>query len=219
MKDFLKNNGLVLFLYALVISVALYYIYRYEKTAINVYINQYVGNKLANAFFYYITYFGDGRIAGVLLLGIMLYNVRHGLYAVFSFLSSTIVATTLKYFYFDDVNRPFYVYQWMEKHDITYVEGVDLHIHNSFPSGHATQAFAIGMCLLFVVPNRWLKLLIFFIALLTSVSRVYLSQHWLSDVTAGSFIGLTFSLIYYYVFIYRNRFQKLDRSLFSFNAS
>ncbi len=220
MKNFFRDNFIIFFLYSLAVGSALFYIYNYEKTAINVYLNQYVGNPVANAFFYYITYFGDGLIAAALLLGILIYNVRLGLYSIFTFLSSSIVAAFLKYFFFGHVNRPSYVYQWLETHHpITYVEGVELHIHNSFPSGHATQAFAIGMCLAFVLKHQGLKVLIFFIALLTSASRVYLSQHWLSDITAGSFIGFSMSFLFYYLFYHRNKFQKLDRPLFSFISS
>jgi len=93
------------------------------------------------------------------------------------------------------------------------VDGLDLHIHNSFPSGHATQAFAIFMCLVYVVKNPYLKFGIFSIALLTAVSRVYISQHWLADITAGSFIGTLFSIIYYFVFIFKNKFPHLNRPI------
>jgi membrane-associated phospholipid phosphatase len=216
LKDFLKNNFLILLLYLVAAGIATTYIFSYEKVDINLYVNQYVGNKFTDIFFYYITYFGDGRLAGVILLIILIYNVRIGIYAIFSFLSATIVATSLKYLFFDDENRPFYVYSYIQKHDLKYVDGVDLHIHNSFPSGHATQAFAILLCLAFVSSKQSVKVLMLFLALLTSLSRVYLSQHWLIDITAGSFIGIVFSIVYYYAFIHKDKFQKLNRSLFSF---
>ena len=205
-------------LYALAFSIACFFIFSYEKTAINLYVNSFVGNPAANSFFYFITYLGDGRLAALILLIILTYNVRYGIYATFSFLSATIVSNSLKYFFFDDVNRPFYVYQYIERHDLNLVEGVDLHIHNSFPSGHATQAFAILMCLAFVSGRPGTKMFFFFIALLTSLSRVYLSQHWLVDITAGSLIGIFFSLLFYYVFIHRNKFLKLDRPLFTLRS-
>jgi len=217
-KVFLKNNGLVIGLYLLLLIVASYFILAFDKVGINVYVNQYVGNRYLNAFFYFVTYLGDGRIATLILIAIILYNVRTGIYATFSFLSSALVAAILKYTYFDDENRPFYVYQWIEKHHpITYVEGVDLHIHNSFPSGHATQAFAIFMCLAFLSRRPFFAVFFFVVAVITAFSRVYLSQHWLIDITAGSLIGTVTALSYYYVFIYRNRFSKLDRSLQDFN--
>jgi membrane-associated phospholipid phosphatase len=217
-KDFLKNNFWILFLYILTLSAAAYFIFQYEKIAINLYVNRYVGNKFVNGFFYYITYLGDGRLAGILLLVILLYNVRLGLCATFSFLSATIVANTLKYFFFDNVNRPSYIFRWIEKHPVNYVEGVDMHIHNSFPSGHATQAFAILLCMAFATGKYSFKYPLLILAILTSFSRVYLSQHWLVDVTAGSLIGTGFSVLYYYLFIHKNKFEKLNKSLFAFKT-
>jgi membrane-associated phospholipid phosphatase len=219
-KTFFKNNALVTGMYLIMLIVAVLFILSYEKIAINVYLNQYVGNGFFDAFFFYITYLGDGRVAALLLLLILVYNVRTGIYAIFSFLSATIVSNTLKYTLFDDVDRPWFIYQWIEKHhNITYVKGVDLHLHNSFPSGHATQAFAILMSLAFVIPNKFLKLLLLLLAVLTSLSRVYLSQHWLIDITAGSVIGIGFSILYYYAFIHKDKFSKLNRSLFAFKTS
>lgn len=218
MKDFLKNNFLILTLYFIVFGTAILFITQYEKIDINLYVNQYVGNKYLNDFFYYITYLGDGRLAGILLLVILTYNVRLGLCSTFSFLTATIVSNTLKYTLFDDVNRPSYIFQWIDKHPINIVEGVDMHIHNSFPSGHATQAFAILLCMAFATGRPALKYLFLLLAILTSFSRVYLSQHWLIDVTAGSLIGTTFSVICYYLFIHRNKFEKLNKSLFDFKT-
>jgi membrane-associated phospholipid phosphatase len=215
-KDFLKNNFVILFIYLITAGTALFFILNYEKNPIHLYLNQYVGNKFLDLFFYFITYLGDGRMAGILLLVILLYNVRLGLYSASSFLSATIVSNTLKYTLFDDVNRPFFFYQWIERRSITYVEGVDLHIHNSFPSGHATQAFAIFLCLAFTSRKQSWKLFFLALALLTSFSRVYLSQHWLADITAGSVIGLFFSLLYYSIFIYRNKLQNLNKPLSAF---
>src|SRR5690606_11975826 len=121
----------------------------YEKIAIHLYINQFVGHKIVDNFFFYITFFGDGTMAAFLIVLAGLYNIRLGIYAVLSFLSSTVISVALKYLFFDDVNRPSFIFKYIHKYAITYVDGVGQHIHNSFPSGHATQAFAILMCFVF----------------------------------------------------------------------
>jgi membrane-associated phospholipid phosphatase len=217
-KAFLKNNFWVLFIYLIVLGTALFFVFNYEKTAIHIYINQCVGNSFFNAFFYYITYLGDGTVAVFMLLLILLYNVRLGISTTFSFLTATLFATFLKYFFFDDVNRPYFIFQWIKHYDLKYVEGVQLNIHNSFPSGHATQAFAVFMCLVFASKNQSVKLLFLLLALLTSFSRVYLSQHWLIDVTVGSMIGMAFAMLFEYLVIYRNKFEKLNKSVFAFKT-
>ncbi len=213
MKDFIRKNSLVLSRYFILLAVSLYFIFSYEKYSIHLYINQYVGNKYLNAFFYYITYLGDGALAVFILLVILFLNVRLGVYAAVSFLSAALVATILKRLIFEDVNRPSFIFQWIEKRELKLVEDVELYIHNSFPSGHATQAFAILMCLVFASSNRFLQISFFILALLTSFSRVYLSQHWLVDITAGSMIGVAFSALWYFVFMNNDKFSKLNKPL------
>ncbi|MEO6303670.1 MAG: phosphatase PAP2 family protein [Bacteroidia bacterium] len=219
MKAFLKNNFAILFLYITAVTVALFFICNYEKATIHIYLNQFVGNKLLNNFFYYITYLGDGAIAPFLLLGLLIYNIRLGIYATVSFLTAALTAQFLKHFFFDDVNRPWFIFQWENHFPIRYVDGVEKYIHNSFPSGHATQAFAIFMCLIFFTKNHLLKFVFFGLAMGTSLSRVYLSQHWLVDITVGSIIGTVFSLLWYFLFIQKNKLEKLNKPLFNFKRS
>lgn len=219
MKHFLKNNGWILGIYLLLLSSALYFIFTYQKVNINLYVNQFVGNYYLNSFFYYITYLGDGTVAVFILLMILLTNIRLGICATVSFLSAVVISNSLKYFFFDDVNRPHFIFQYIEKqHQLNYVQGVDLYLHNSFPSGHATQAFAILMCLAFASKKHSFKFLFLVLAVLTSFSRVYLSQHWLVDITAGSMIGMFFSILYEYLFIHKNKFEKLNKSILAFKT-
>ena len=215
-KQFLKNNGWLLAVYCILFATALWFIFNYDKVAVHIYLNQFVGNKFLNLFFYYITYFGDGLVAPFILLIILVYNVRMGIYAAASFLSASLFSQLLKRFFFDEVNRPSFVFNYYNTYPLTYVDGVDRYIHNSFPSGHATQAFSIFMCLAFLTRNNYLKAVFFSVALLTALSRVYLSQHWLTDITAGSLIGLLFSLLFYYLLIGKNKFQKLDKPISAF---
>lgn len=213
MKAFLKNNSYILILYLLLLITSVSFLASYEKVAIHYYLNQFVGNKFLNLFFYYITYLGDGRVATFILLLILLYNIRLGIYVAASFLTATLFSIAMKHFFFDDVNRPSYIFKNFDGRKLTLVEGVDMYIHNSFPSGHATQAFSILMCLVFVTKNPAFKLLFFALAFLTAISRVYLSQHWLADITAGSCIGVFFSILYYFIFIQANKLEKLNKGL------
>lgn len=218
MKGFLKNNSYILLIYLVAIAVSIGFLLNYEKATIHFYLNQFVGNKFLNIFFYYITYLGDGTVAAFILLIILIFNIRLGLYATASFLSATLLSITLKHQLYDDVNRPSFVFKYFIGKKLALVDGVDLYIHNSFPSGHATQAFSILMCLVFTTKNPAYKFLFFGLAFLTAISRVYLSQHWLVDITVGSIIGMLFSILYYFVFIHRNALQKLNRPLFPFKT-
>ncbi len=213
MKILLKSNKLLIALYASIILTLTYFLLNYDKVQIHVYLNQFVGNKLFDNFFYYITYLGDGSVAFILLLFILFYNVRLGICCTTSFLVAAIVSTILKYGFYDDVMRPWFVFQYFVKIPITYVDTDNLNIHNSFPSGHSTQVFAIFICLAFFAKKNLNKLLFLALSLLTAFSRVYLSQHWLVDITVVSLIGSSTSLLLYYYFITKDRLPKLNKPL------
>ncbi len=215
MKDFFKNNAWVLLLFTSSVLISCYFLFTIHKHTLHLNINQYVGNYTLDRFFYYITYLGDGLIAVFLLMIVLFYNVRLGIYTTFSFLGASLFSIGLKHLFFDDENRPFFIFNYINPQPLNLVDGVHEYIHNSFPSGHATQAFSIFMCLIFFTKNQTLKFTLFAIAVLTAFSRVYLSQHWLIDITVGSFIGFCFSVVYYFIFVHQNKFQNLNKSIFA----
>ncbi len=58
----------------------------------------------------------------------------------------------------------------------------------SFPSGHATFAWALAVVLAAKEPRA--KYFFYILALLISLSRIYLGVHYPADVVGGSFFGL-----------------------------
>lgn len=74
----------------------------------------------------------------------------------------------------------------------------------SFPSGHtqsATSIFSIMAIRFGILKKRiWFCLLMFLIIILVGISRMYLGQHYLTDVLTGFVIGLIISAAAYYVF-------------------
>jgi membrane-associated phospholipid phosphatase len=69
--------------------------------------------------------------------------------------------------------------------------------HFSFPSGHTMGAFGFFLILNHFMPaNKWYISLIFFLlACACAYSRIYLGQHFFSDVLAGSIIGVLISCL------------------------
>ncbi len=59
----------------------------------------------------------------------------------------------------------------------------------SFPSGHATIAFAFSTIMAEAVPNELWQSFWYSIALLVATARMYHNAHWFTDVLAGSLIG------------------------------
>lgn len=62
---------------------------------------------------------------------------------------------------------------------------------DSFPSGHATQAFAIASVVAAHTENAWLQGGAYGLATLVGLARVERREHWLSDVVAGGLLGTT----------------------------
>ena len=60
---------------------------------------------------------------------------------------------------------------------------------NSFPSGHATQAFAVASVISAHSDQVWVSVTAYTIAGLVGFARMYHNAHWTSDVTAGALIG------------------------------
>ncbi len=61
----------------------------------------------------------------------------------------------------------------------------------SFPSGHTTAIFSIITSISIAVP--WTAVLLFPIACMVGISRVYLGLHYPTDVGVGAVIGLIFA--------------------------
>ena len=68
----------------------------------------------------------------------------------------------------------------------------------SFPSGHSITSFAIALAIGMFYPDLQIVLLV--VALLIASSRIILGMHFLSDVLAGSAIGILLGYFSYHVF-------------------
>jgi membrane-associated phospholipid phosphatase len=123
---------------------------------------------------------------------------------------SGIFTQILKRTYFQKSPRPFKYFEDIA--DLHLVPGVEQLSWKSFPSGHSTTAFAIMICLSIIVKNNFYKLAFFILAALIAYSRVYLSQHFLTDILAGSFIG-TFTGLWLHQVIERLSWPWLDKNV------
>lgn len=61
--------------------------------------------------------------------------------------------------------------------------------HESFPSGHATVAFAVATALAHETPDRLTDVGLYAAASLTALGRMNDDRHWFSDVVAGAVLG------------------------------
>lgn len=157
---------------------------------------------LADIFFKYITYIGDGTFILIVGLLTILYSYRLGVKIVLSYAISGIFVQFLKRMVFTEIYRPPKVLSALLP-QLHKVDGVDLYYFNSFPSGHTTAAFALFTILALECKSPLLKVLLLLPPLLVAYSRMYLLAHFLGDVYLGAFLGTSFSVIVYF---YLNQF-------------
>lgn len=202
----IKQQNLFFVFYALAFAMGLYFVFSFEKLEGHEVINQY-NSSFFDVFFYYITYLGDGVLSIIMLAIVAIYNHRYAIVGAISFAIAALITQVLKITIFDHVERP-YIALWNYFHHNPNSHLVLEYnkLHNSFPSGHTTGAFAIFMFLALFSKNKWLGLACSILAVLSSFSRVYLSQHFVEDTLAGSLIGIFVSLIVFS--IYKNSQSK-----------
>jgi undecaprenyl-diphosphatase len=68
----------------------------------------------------------------------------------------------------------------------------------SFPSGHSITAFGVAVSLGLFYP--YLLMALVAVALLIAISRIILGMHFLSDVLAGSAIGVALGIASFHIF-------------------
>ena len=151
-----------------------------------------------DTFFKYITWLGSGWMVAVLVLVLLFVRVHDSVMFLAGNLVVTVIVQAGKHLFFPHALRPV---AWFQGRDVLHlVQGVPMHLYNSFPSGHSATAFGAFVMMVYLTRNRPLKFLWLLLALLTAFSRVYLSQHFTEDVVAGSFIGFAGMLATVYYF-------------------
>ncbi len=195
--------------YLLVIVICGFFLVRFTKTEIHLWLNSY-NSDFFDIFFKYLTNLGDGICLPVFLLIMVWYKYRNGLYLVIVFLLSGLFVQLLKRFVFHDIARP--VHFFGDAVQLHLVKGVDQLCCNSFPSGHSATAFGFYLCFAIVSGKTWIKVAMFILACLVAYSRVYLSQHFLIDIFAGSLIGVITATACY-PWIYSLKASWLDLNL------
>lgn len=195
-KRFFQQHSAFFLPYLIFLLCVAYILLIFDKSEIHLFFNQY-HNPFLDTVFYYITFLGDGITAFSVSFIFLFINKRHALFIFLSNAVASLLAQYLKHYIFPDMDRPKLFFQHLKA--LYLVPGVDNASYNSFPSGHATTAFATSLCLALILQNKVLKFSFFCIAILIGFSRIYLSQHFISDVYAGSILGVSVTCIFYWI--------------------
>lgn len=190
-KDFLQSKFVALCLGTTIIF--LYPVLVFPKGEFELLINQFHYPSL-DLFFKYITHLGDGSLLAVLLIVTLFYKYYTSILVAFSILFQSIIISIFKRGFFKGLERPMAFFD--ESVSLNFVDGVDVHSANTFPSGHTATGFAIFTLLFIIINNRGIivSTLLFLLAFLVGLSRIYLLQHFVIDVYFGAIFGI-FSVV------------------------
>jgi membrane-associated phospholipid phosphatase len=161
--------------------------------------------KQADYFFNYVTFLGEWLLWVPLFVYAIFYN-RNFLIAVLSALIiCTVITHLFKQVIFLGEPRPLRLLQDVAR-AVPLIK--DNRYLNSFPSGHTSTAFTTALLLAFITRRKFAVFVFPLIAFLVGYSRVYLAQHFVTDVLAGMFVGIISSyaaLLIYNYFLQKKR--------------
>jgi len=178
--------------------VGLIFVINYPKLEIQRYINSFYHPK-ANIIFNFLTHFAEGWFTVPLLAFLFIYSWRKALYISLIYGVSSLLVAILKLFVFSSFKRPHWFNELIHDKNYNWIEGLKMHDDFSFPSGHTTVAFCIFFGLALIIPNKKIGAALIALASLVGFSRTYLSYHFLMDLVAGSFLGVSTALGMFYI--------------------
>ena len=159
-------------------------------------------NEIADQFFKYFTHYGDGLMWAPLAIYCFFYRRKYFISIVAGVLISTILAQFLKRVVYPEELRP--ISYSSEIFPVHVIDGVTMRKVHSFPSGHTTTAFAMALIMAYIINRKTWSVILPLLASLAGYSRVYLAQHFPTDIFAGMCIGIVsaiLSLLIYRKFI------------------
>lgn len=209
--------------YLVLIVIVLALLCLYPKLELHLMLNAW-HNSAEDTFFKYYTIMAEWPLYLLALLPLCWKKYGMTVFFAVSELSAGVLLQILKHLF--NSERPICLFEKCQDMVLPLVEGVDMHHSNSFPSGHASTFFVFYTCAALILAyyyqqklrrhdhKRWFlinasMLLLVTFAALGAYSRIYLSQHFLSDVCMGSIIGFITPCVIFYFF--RDKLMKLNK--------
>lgn len=200
MNAFLRRNASYLLTFVLLFATALVFLSQIAKGDESLYFAAH-RSAFANFFFRFATHIGEPYVYIAAAIALLWVQYRHSFSIIFVLGPIMLLfSESLKRLfghprpvtYFEEIlHHPVDSYLVLER------EAMNISWTNSFPSGHTISAFAFYGFMALLAPNHFLRVLCMLVAALVAMSRVYLFQHFLEDVTSGALVGTVVALITY----------------------
>ena len=160
------------------------------------YLNANLG-PLADKVFEYSSYLAEGWIWIPYFMLLFGWYKKDALFILLNFLISTLLTQIPKNFIWNSVSRP--MGSGISQDQFHRVEGVDMHLWNSFPSGHTATAFTIFFVTVYFFPKNEVLLIGGIYAVACGYSRIYLAQHFPLDVAGGIMVAILTIILSIYI--------------------
>ena len=166
-------------------------------------------NQITDQFFKYFTHYGDGLMWGPLGIYCFFYRRKYFIAVVAGVIISTILAQFLKRVIYPEELRP--ISYLSEIFPVHIVDGVTMRKVHSFPSGHTTTAFTMALMMAYLINRKVWSVILPLLATLAGYSRVYLAQHFPTDIFAGMCIGIVSAILA--LLVYKEMIRRLDKRI------
>ncbi|WP_419241274.1 phosphatase PAP2 family protein [Cardinium endosymbiont of Nabis limbatus] len=209
------ENKLFFYLLTALLLIGIFPFFLLDKVAFLVLLKQW-HHPVADCVAPYLTWLGDGvtYLSLLLIAAVFRVSCRKLIIMGGSFVSMSIVVQLLKRVFFTCMLRPIALLP--VDASLHLVDGVPLLRDLSFPSGHSATIFVLisVIQLLSRSKQKICSVILLGLALLVAYSRIYLCQHFYTDVYIGALIGTISTIVVYTVSIYCNAADWLDRSIY-----
>lgn len=152
----------------------------------------------------FITFFGGSAfvipmaVVGAILIAFKKTR-KFGMAVLFAVLIGTILTNLVMKPHFNRP-RPYLYYAdnpiFMAWHEFA---GGHIESEKSFPSGHTTAAFELGVAIFLVMKNKKVAWIFPVFSALIGLSRIYLMVHYVTDVIGGVFVGVFAGIMGYLI--------------------
>ncbi|NQU85160.1 MAG: phosphatase PAP2 family protein [Mariniphaga sp.] len=152
-----------------------------------------ISNSQLDQIFLQVTKIGLGSFVAIVGALLIFYKFRWPILVFINLAWVGLFTALFKRLFFNMASRPFHYFYYDDFSRFLY--DAPLSYYNTFPSGHTMTIYAICSLMAILINRKLVSLVLFLIALMVGISRIYLLQHFFIDTYFGALIGIISTLL------------------------